>query len=158
MKQREERVPAMVPARLRGSDGWHDATIMNMSEHGLCFRSTEAMRPGHYFEIRRGSHIIVARIMWSAEGKCGARTQDRLPVFDIINDRPASRVKLGLPVVNRRRDRSRMPGWQRQLGKKLEFAGLGLVGLFVAVGIGQSVYSTLSISFGAIEAALVSAP
>lgn len=158
MKQREERVPTMVPARLRGNDGWQDATIVNLSERGLCFRAPKAMPRGHYLELRRGSHVIVAQIVWSAEGKCGARTQDKLPVFDIINDRPASRKKFGLAVVDRRRDHSRKPQWQRQLGKRIEFIGVGLVGILIAVGIAQSVYSTLSAPLKAVEAALVSGP
>lgn len=158
MKQREERVPAHVPARLRGQSGWSDATITNISEHGLCFVSNGRYERGHYLELRRGSHVIIARIVWSADGRCGAQTQDTLPVFDIINDRPAARRKFGLAVVERRRDRTRTPDWQRQLGQRLQFASLGLVGLFVAVGIGQSVYSTLSTPFRAVEAALVSGP
>ena len=158
MKQREERVPAMVPARLRGSDGWQDATITNLSEHGLCFRAPTPIPRGHYLELRRGSHVIVARIVWSSEGKCGARTQDKLPVFDIINDRPAARKKFGLNVIERRRDRTRLPGWQQFARKKMEYVVIGAVGALAAVGIGQAVYTTLSTPMAAIEAALVSGP
>lgn len=158
MKQREERVPAHVPARLRGQAGWSDATITNISEHGLCFVSNGRYERGHYLELRRGSHVIVARIVWSEGKRCGAQTQDTLPVFDIINDRPAARRKFGLAVVERRKDRTRTPDWQRQLGQRLQFACLGVVGLFVAVGIGQSVYSTLSEPLRAVEAALVTGP
>lgn len=158
MKQREERVPAHVPARLRGKAGWTDATITNLSEHGLCFVSPGRHERGHYLELRRGSHVIVARVMWSSEGRCGALSQDALPVFDIINDRPAARRKFGLAVVERRQDRTRMPGWQRQLGQRMQFAVLGIVGLFIAIGIAQAVYSTLAVPFEAVRAAMVTAP
>ena len=157
MKQREERLPVSVPARYRGDQGWEDAIILNLSEHGLCFKSSKRVRSGHYLELRRGSHVIVARVVWSAEGKCGARTQDVIPVFDIINDHPAERKKFGLAVVDRRTaPRPQAPGWQRFVGQKMEYLTIGAVALLAAAGIGHSVYTALSVPMAAVKTVLVS--
>ncbi len=74
MKQREARQPVAVPARLRVATGWQDATILNMSTRGIMFRCTFPMERGHYLELRRGGHVIVAQVMWGRDGRYAAKT------------------------------------------------------------------------------------
>lgn len=105
MKQREARQPVKVPARLRVAAGWQDATILNLSTRGVMFRCTVPMERGHFLELRRGSHVIVAQIMWASDGSYGAKAQGLIPITDVVQDKPATRSLL-LPVDRRIVDRT----------------------------------------------------
>lgn len=157
MKPREERVPTMVPARLRTGAEWKDATILNLSAHGIIFRSCSSYPRGHFLEIRRGGHVIIAQVMWSDAGKVGARTQDELEVFAIINDRPAQRRSFGL-AVDRRREKRRLPADERsrQQARAMEFALGGLFALSAAIATLTMVQQLFSDPVERIEAALAS--
>lgn len=158
MKLREERVPAMVPARLRDSGGWRDLTIMNLSAHGVMFKGLDNYPRGHFIEIRRGGHVIIAQVMWSDGGKVGARTQDELAVFDIINDRPACRKKFGMAVVERRHsprlvsdeERSRM------VAQAINYAAVVLIGLAASLLAAGAVKGVLTDPLDQAQAAMTS--
>ncbi|WP_376741922.1 PilZ domain-containing protein [Sphingomicrobium flavum] len=159
MKVREERVPAMVPARLRDGGHWRDLTIMNLSAHGVMFKGLDNYPRGHFIEIRRGGHVIVAQVMWSDGGKVGARTQDELAVFDIINDRPTQRKCFGMAVVERRtaprivsdEERSRM------VAQAINYAAVVLIGLTGSLLVAGAVNGILSAPLDRVEAAMNSA-
>lgn len=129
MKQREARHPVAVPARLRLASGWTDATILNLSNRGLMFRSRERLERGHFLELRRGGHVIVAQVVWSEDGCHGARAQGVLPVADIVLDKAPPRGLLGL---GDRRAERRVPreaaDTNRQRGRATQFflAGIGV--------------------------------
>lgn len=158
MKEREERVPAMVPARLREGTGWQDATIMNLSAHGVMFKSNGCYPRGHFLEIRRGGHVIVAQVMWSDGGKVGARTQDELAVFDIINDRPPPRTKFGMAVVERRTQPRMLPDEDRSrlIAQAINYATVLLIGIAGSALIAGSVTGALSKPLDAAQAAMSS--
>jgi hypothetical protein len=126
MKQREPRHNVVVPARIRAAQGWADATILNLSNRGLMFRSTLRHERGGYLELRRGSHVIVARVMWSDGLRHGARAQGIIPVADIILDKPVlSRAegkveRRALPRPAARAENS------RQHGRQIEFVITGI--------------------------------
>jgi hypothetical protein len=54
---------------------------------GLHLQVSSPPEPGTYIELRRGSHVIVARVIWSREQECGARAQDLLHLDEIIQNR-----------------------------------------------------------------------
>lgn len=84
MKTREQRRKVVIPARMRGPAGWQDACILNVSERGMLLQSSAPSPRGAYVEIRRGQHVVVARVIWSQSGKFGVRAQDLLPVEALI--------------------------------------------------------------------------
>lgn len=65
VKPREERQKVMIKARMRTGVSWHDVCILNLSAHGVGLQAAEPPARGTYVEIRRGPHVIVARVAWS---------------------------------------------------------------------------------------------
>ncbi|WP_066697147.1 PilZ domain-containing protein [Sphingobium amiense] len=90
MKEREPRVATAIPARIRLGDQWLDATIMNVSLHGMMLRMARPPGRGSYIEIRRASTIVVGRVIWAKDGKCGIRAQDRIDISALTGDAPAA--------------------------------------------------------------------
>lgn len=90
LKPREQRMKVILPARLKDHRGWHDVRILNISSQGLMARSPAAPARGAYLELRRGGHVIVARVVWSNGQQFGARSQARLVPSQIIEERPAA--------------------------------------------------------------------
>nr|WP_260482151.1 hypothetical protein [Sphingomicrobium flavum] len=132
---------------------------MNLSAHGVMFKGLDNYPRGHFIEIRRGGHVIVAQVMWSDGGKVGARTQDELAVFDIINDRPTQRKCFGMAVVERRtaprivsdEERSRM------VAQAINYAAVVLIGLTGSLLVAGAVNGILSAPLDRVEAAMNSA-
>jgi hypothetical protein len=97
----------MIGARLRHELGWSDARILNLSSHGMMIRTSKAPPRGTYVEICRGTHRIVARVVWADGDRFGARAQDSVAVDAIAAGEDAP-----LPVpANFNEDRRR---WQRE--------------------------------------------
>lgn len=86
MKPREPRLPVNVAARMHTGTDWVDVTILNMSARGLMMRASCDVGRGSYVEVRRGTLTIVARVVWSRGGYFGLRSQDRIPIEDVVNE------------------------------------------------------------------------
>jgi hypothetical protein len=155
--QREPRHAVQVSARLRGPAGWCDAIILNLSNHGLMFRCTEPLERGHYLEIRRGNHVIVARVVWSERGKCGARAQGVIPLADLILDKAAPRRRL-LAIDRRTNPRSGRVRHDRSLfrARGTEHLVAAIAGAAVAITLAGTVLSTLARPMATVEAAIAS--
>ena len=117
------------------------------AEHGAnpltVAKAYQSFQDDGYVEVRRGRHVIVARVVWSKSDRFGARTQDPLAVDAIAagrDDIPSaepSPVDCALPerrVHPRTQDvheRSRL--W----GRSLEFGFVLLAGIsLTAIGAG----------------------
>lgn len=154
VKAREQRHDVAVPARLRLQTGWTDATILNLSSRGLMFRTQQRLERGHFLELRRGNHVIVARVVWSDGKRCGARAQDVLPVSDIIHDRKAARAaaaadrRLTPRTIAERADSS------RRNGRSVEFFVLGMAVACGACLLADAAGSILAVPMARIELAL----
>ena len=147
MKQREPRHNVVVPARIRAADGWADATILNLSNRGVMFRSTVRQERGNYLELRRGSYVIIARVMWSDGARHGARAQGIIPVADIILDKAADR---SVRRQTERRARPRPAGRadaSRTRGRRIEFVVTG-------IGVACAALVAADLTFGALRAPL----
>lgn len=155
MRPREQRIPVSVPARLRHPSGWSDATVLNMSSNGLMFSSPVPVQRGEYIELRRGPYVIVARVAWSNGMKCGARSQNPLPVDDIVKLRPPpKRISADIERRANPRRTSDRHGQSRLFSRYMEKTAIGLVGLVAAVSIAHSVYTVLSKPFDSVVASL----
>ena len=102
MKAREPRRKVMLKARMRIGAAWRDACILDLSTRGLMIQANEPVRGGSYIEIRRGRHVIIARVMWTQDRRCGLLTQDPLPTEAIIAEPDRSRDGEVVPPVERR--------------------------------------------------------
>ena len=101
MTPREPRRKVMLSARMREGSRWDDLRILDISTGGLCLSADNTPQRGAYVELRRGSHQIIARVVWSDDEKFGVIAQDQIQVEALIND-PQRAVTLDSPTADRR--------------------------------------------------------
>ena len=99
----------MLNARMRIGAAWRDARILDLSSRGLSIQASEKLRDGSYVEIRRGRHVIIARVMWTNDRRCGLYTQDLLPTDALIAEPDTSVGAPFLPNHERRANRAPRP-------------------------------------------------
>jgi hypothetical protein len=148
----------MIQARMRVGASWSDACILNLSSRGMMVGAPTAPSRGSYLEIRRGSHVIVACVVWSNSNRFGVRTQDVIPADELINqpDRaiPAKRGNEGL--VDRRaapRSAGQRHEASRWRARGLEFGVFALMGAVAATVALGAVGELLQRPLAAIETA-----
>lgn len=93
MKQREDRHPVHMSARLRDADQWHDVQIRNISTHGMMLLMQQPPPRGTYIDVRHDNATLVGRIMWVEPGRCGVRIRERISVAALAfvsDDQPGS--------------------------------------------------------------------
>ena len=156
MKAREPRKTVMIKARLRDGATWRDALILNLSTRGLMIRAEQPPPDGAYLELRRGRHVIVARVMWRRDRLCGLRAQDVLPTEAIIAEPDVSSGRPIAPGSDRRvapaapAPRPTAHEVSRWRSRAWEFASLATVGITCA-GLA---YSAVARALGAPLAAV----
>ncbi len=159
MKPREPRKKVMIKARMRVGSAWRDACILDLSSRGLMIQSSDPLPGGSYLELRRGRHIIVARVMWSRDRRCGLLSQDPLPTDAIISEPDHSTGPLPTPPAERRRPRERsarpVNAEQSQWwGRSFQFVAVVIAGAgFATLGYG-AVANALTAPMAAVEQAL----
>jgi hypothetical protein len=151
----------MIKARMRSGASWHDVWVLNVSLHGVGIQASEPTARGTYVEIRRGPHVIVARVAWSKGRRAGLRSQDPIAIRAIVNDlgeAPAQTNEgTGRPVERRRSPRTEHQRHDRSrfLGRAMEFACLALVAGAVALTAFGSVEQALARPLSRISDALI---
>jgi hypothetical protein len=131
----------VIGARMRLGVRWSDVCILNLSSRGLMARSAEVPQPGSYVEMRRGCHIIVARVVWTDDQRFGAMTQDVLPLDQIVHEpQSAPAADPGRSPPERRQSPRRATAARheqsRQISRAMEFGFILFCGLSIgAVGI-----------------------
>ena len=160
MKPREQRQKVMIKARMRTAASWNDVCILNLSIHGLGIQSAEPPARGTYVEICRGSHVIIARVVWTKGHRAGLRSQDPLFIQAIVNEALAPPQRLpvaaGRPVERRRAPRTAAQRFEqsRVAGRAMEFAGLAIVAVAVAMAAFGTVEQALAAPLSQIRASL----
>jgi len=82
---REVRRRVVLPARLRTGVQWSDTCILNISSRGLMIHSGKPAPKGSLVELRRGEHVIIARIAWRDGARVGLCAEDRVPIEEIMS-------------------------------------------------------------------------
>ena len=150
----------MIDARVRVGASWSDALILNMSSKGLLVRSNQSVARGSYLEIRRGGHVIVARVIWSNSGRFGVQAQDPVPTASLVRDSDDAsiRPKPGAAGVQERRAAPRPTQARhersRHLARATEFAAIVLACGFLAVFAGNLIIEVVAKPLGAAQEAL----
>jgi hypothetical protein len=128
-RPRELRRWLIVPAHLRHASGWSDASILNISSRGLLIRTARPLEPGNWVELRRGDHVINARVVWREAAKAGLESDDRLPLEEIaggVIGTAQAYAPEPTQAPPRKADRS------REQGRMVEFAGIMGAGFTLA--------------------------
>jgi hypothetical protein len=132
MKSREPRVEALIPARVRDGTRWDDVFILNLSCHGLLLRTRRPPQRGSYVEVRRGTQLIVARVVWAGGDRFGVRTQDQVPVEAMLAGKETPAPSSEAPALERRhapRSMAERHEASRRVGRTLEFATFTMLAL-----------------------------
>ena len=155
LRPREQRVGVVIPSRMRDDHRWSDVCIRNISEHGLLIAAPNPPVRGSYVEIRRGTQIIVARSMWADGQYYGLRSQEVLPVEQIIAEpRLTSRPAVALTAAGhaaanaeRRRDADRTgaAALADRQERSRRFASAFQFVLFAAAGAGVAGWAAVEI-------------
>ena len=84
-KRRHLRRKVLIPARLKQDAGWFDICIRDISPKGLLVQGGSPPKRGSYVEVRRGNHLIIAKVAWAKDQQFGLTTQDIVPVDALIH-------------------------------------------------------------------------
>jgi hypothetical protein len=121
----------VVPARLRHGAAWTDACILNISTRGLMIHTGRQVAKGTQVEVRRGDHVIIARVVWREGGRAGLRAEDRVPVEEIMTLGKSPPLQLTAAPVERRKH-SRPHDGSRLQGRAMEFGAVIAIGACLA--------------------------
>ena len=156
-KPRELRRRVVLPTRMRLGAAWSDACILNISSRGLMIRASRPVPHGALVELRRGSHMIVARVVWRDGAKAGLHAEERLPVEDILTLGQGAAIQViasqRYPAVERRRQ-SRGHDESRLRSRVMEFASVALIAASLAGGALLMVEQAFSRPLAYVQAAL----
>jgi hypothetical protein len=152
-KPRELRRRVVVPARLRHGASWSDTCILNLSSRGMMIHTSQLVAPGAAVEIRRGDHVIIARVVWRSGGRAGLEAEERLPVERIMTVGQSPALQLTAADGDRRRNR-RPEGRSRAQGRMVEFVGAGVVALSLALAALSMVEQAFARPIAMVTAAL----
>ena len=156
-RARELRRRVVLPARLRSGVQWSDTCILNISSRGLMIHSGRAAPKGSLVELRRGEHVIVARVVWRDGARVGLRSDERVPVEEIMSLSRCQSLQLvatdGARVERRKKARSPHKDARLQ-GRALEFLGVGVIALSLALGVWAMAQQAFAVPLGQIEEAL----
>lgn len=144
---------------MKSAEGWHDACIVDLSRRGAGLQAASAPPRGSYVEIRRGDHVLVARVVWSRRHRFGVATQDELPVESIVADRAAQPEFTAAPAPDY--DRRRRPRLleeraerSRTWARRAQFLAAAGAGIVAALAVGNGVREALAKPLGDIVKAL----
>jgi hypothetical protein len=136
-RPRELRRRVVLPARLRAGSQWSDTCILNISSRGLLIHSGYAGPKGSFVEVRRGQHVIVARVAWRDGARAGLQSDERVPVEEIMSLGQCQALQLtaGRGAIVERRRHPRPPDASRLRSRWFEFAAVSMLGACLAVGM-----------------------
>lgn len=136
---------------------WSDACIVNISSRGLLIQSRRTAPAGSIVEIRRASHVIVARVVWREGRRAGLRSDERLPVEEIMSMSKATGLTLVASygaLVERRRFQRPRQSEQRLRGRAIEFIGVVAIAVSLAACVWTAARRSLADPMTRIETAL----
>ena len=163
MKPRLPRTLIHVPARMRAGTTWSDVIIKNMSRRGLMAETLQVPTPRSYVEIRRGTQIIVGRVIWTSGRRFGVHTQEAVDFNTIVAEprllsRPRSNGEGTPDAIERRNNPDRhidriasSADRSRQLSTAMQYLAVAAAAAIGAILLATEVYRLLTIPFQAIS-------
>lgn len=160
-RPRELRRRIVLPVRVRTGAAWSDACILNISSRGLMLRSGSTLPEGSCVQVRRGDHVIVARVVWKDGSRVGLQSDERVPVEEIMSLSRSTALQLVASdgaVVERRRQARPEQLDARLRGRAFEFLGIGAFGAALSLGLWAIAQQVLAAPIAQVEAALEGQP
>lgn len=115
---------------MRTGSTWSDVCIVDLSSRGVGLQVAQPPPRGSYVELRKGQHVIIAKVAWSQDRRCGALTQDPLHIESLLG---AVERSGETPVAEQWPERERRQARRcqtaaadrsRMAGRTMEFTGL----------------------------------
>ena len=155
-RPRELRRRVLLPARMWADSRWCDTCILNISSHGLMIHMGSGAPCAEAVEVRRGEHVIRARVVWRDGSRAGLQADDRLPVEEImlLSQAPALQLTAGSGPLERPRQPRCDQERSRLQGGLIEFGGIAIIAGTFAVAIFSIVQQALARPMALVEAAL----
>lgn len=144
----------MLPARMRSESGWSDACILNVSSRGLLIYSAGRATPGSFVEIRRGSQLVVARVVWRENQRLGLSSQDPVRVEDIISSETAAVAVQSSGFTVERRKVPRTSEQSRLLSRAMEYVFTIMLVVALAGSAAFYAHEALTTPLAAVRTAL----
>ncbi|WP_375391415.1 hypothetical protein [uncultured Sphingomonas sp.] len=140
---------------MKVASAWSDAVIHNVSSRGLLAAAEDAPAPGTYLEIRRGTNIIVGRVMWRKDRFFGVRTQDAIDLAALSaapqrrDPRAASAPargpeRRGMERLGRDVATARRLERNRELSRLFQFVVLGSAAIAAGVAVAYEAFVMLA--------------
>lgn len=108
---------------------------------------------GTEVEIRRGDHVIVARVVWRDGARAGLRADERVPIEEIVTLGQSPALQL-TASQSERRNIARKYDHSRLCGRAVEFGGVLAVVVSLAGYAVTMVHDALAPPLAAIVTAL----
>jgi hypothetical protein len=159
-KRRETRLAVNLICRIRQDDGWHDVRVRNISCRGIGASSATPPAIGEYAELRRGSALIVARVVWQHGHSFGLRSQDRIDIPALLGQGAAAKEGQFEPANAERRRQPREDSLvnaaeqSKHVSSMLQYTVLGIASLAAALFASSAVRDIFSTPLAAVAHAL----
>jgi hypothetical protein len=159
LRLREPRRKVLIKARMRVGASWSDACILDLSSRGMLVQSRSIPQRGNYLEIRRGRHVVVARVVWSLDQRFGVQTQEPVCADDLLRETDNSSIgaqPFSATVERRSTNRPTAAHHEasRRRGRTYEFGSLILFGVAAAFILLATIDKLLGRPLDALETAL----
>ena len=155
-RPRELRRRVLLAARMRAAAGWTDACILNLCSRGMMINANAAALRSDTIELWHQDHVIVATVVWRKGTKAGLRTENPIPVDEIMALSRAPSLRLtaehGQPIERRKRPRSHEDS--RTRGRSFEFLSVTIIAVLLASAVFATIEQTFARPLLAIRAAL----
>ena len=149
---------------MRGDDGWHDVRIRNISSRGLGAMSATPPAIGQYAELRRGSVVIVARVVWQHGSAFGMRSRDKIDITALLDRGDAAKQGACEPATAERRRHPRGDSLtntaerSKRASSTLQYVVLAAAGLAAALFASSAIHQVFSVPLRDVAHALAGAP
>ncbi|SFO03675.1 PilZ domain-containing protein [Sphingomonas sp. OK281] len=145
-----------VPCRMNVTGRWSDAHIHDVSDKGMLVSSIEPPAIGTYVDIRRGTLVIIGRVVWSGGRRFGVRTQDPVSLAALLSEpvldsRPASTDRRSLKREQAARRHSEQADRNRHRASLFQFICLTIIGLGIACFSASYCYRALAVPLGSVS-------
>jgi len=114
---------------------WSDACILNISSRGLMIQASRAAPEGSIIELWKGDRVIVATVVWRKGVRAGLRSEDRLPVEEIMSLAQTPGLQLTAATGRAPYDRRKRPRTHedsRSRARMMEFASVAVIAASLA--------------------------
>lgn len=130
-----------------------------MSNKGLLISCKNPPAIGTYVDIRRGTLVIIGRVVWKGGSRFGVQTQDPVSIAALVNEpvlksRPSASDRHSLTREKPGQSVTQRAERNRQRSSTIQFVCVVIAGLGVAYFAAISCYQALAVPLGTIANAL----